>query len=584
MPRRSTRRLTRPNSSAPATAAAPVAARDATPTWLRPAILVFTGVLLLAWFAIPATDSDSWWHLKTGQFIVERHALPIPDPFAFTTYLQPPLSHGEALARDFNLTHSWLGQVIFYLAYAAAGFPGVILLRALLLSGFAALVGWIVFHRSGGLYRAIAASIAASGVAMFSTSDRPFLFTYFLLALTMAVLEYRRALWVLIPLFVIWPNLHAGFFMGWVVVGCYCAESLYQRVRGKPRADERRLWVVSVVSIMATGLNPNGFRFLEVLLAYRNSPMQAQLLEWQHPRFWEPSWYTLVLWGGLLALIFARSKARPADWLLFVLFAAASLQAVRNVTLMALIGPIVIFSYAGSSMIVRRAVEFAALAVLIGGLAYQIGYRRAFQLRAEMWPYPSGAADFLLSHHITGRLFNTYEQGGYWIWRLWPQNRVFIDGRALNETVYRDYMRIAFNADSVGGPSGEELLRRYGIDIIAMNCFQIGNGDVYLLPAALADPSQKEWKLVYHDAQAVIFMRNPPAGVPVLNSLEALGSMDEQCNTTLDHTPWQPGCARSLGLLYSRIGGTSNAVRWLATYRQYVSRPDTEVDAILRRR
>jgi hypothetical protein len=530
-------------------------------------MLALTALLLLGYFAIPATDSDTWWQLKTGQYIVQHHALTRSDPFAYTTYLKPPLSHGEALARDFNLTHSWLGQVVFYLVYSAGGFAGLILLRALLLSGFCAVVGLIVFHRTAILYRSIGAAIAAAGVAMFSTADRPYLFTYLLLAVTMAILEYRWRLWLLVPLFILWANLHPGFFLAWAMLGCYCAESLYRRWRGKPQPDDRRLWLVSAAAMLASGLNPNGFRFLEVLIAYRNSPMQSQLYEWQHPRFWEPSWYGLVLWVGLITVIVARSKLRPADLLLFVLFTAGSLQAVRNVTLMALIGPIVIFTYAGWKYAPRPAVEFAALALIAAALAGEIGWRHAFQLHAEMWQYPAGAADFLLSHHITGRLFNTYEQGGYWLWRLWPQNQVFLDGRALNETVYRDFAQVAFNP--VGGDEG--LIRQYGIDIIAMNSFQFNSGNPYLLPVSLADPSQKEWKLIYRDAQGVVFMRNPPAGVPVLDSTEIFKSMDDECSTVLDHTPWRPACAQSLAGVYNAIGRPSEAARWMATYRQYAS-------------
>ena len=528
-----------------------------------------TALLLLGWFAIPATDTDSWWHLKTGEFIVHHHALPTPDPFAYTTYLKPPLSHGEALARDFNLTHSWLGQVIFYLVFSAGGFPALILLRAFLLSAFCGVTGWIVYHRTRGLYRAVGASIAAAGVAMFSTSDRPFLFTYLLLALTTAVLEYRRRVWVLVPMFVVWANLHPGFFLGWVVAGCYCAESIWLRWRGKPQPDERRLWLVSAMAIVASGLNPNGFRVVQVLLEYRNSPMQSQLFEWQHPRFWEPSWYTFVLWVGLITLIVARSKVRPVDWLLFLLFAAASLQAVRNVTLLALIGPIVIATYAGWKFAVRPVAEFAVLALLAAGVAGEIGWRHAFQLHADMWMYPSSAADFMLSHHISGRLFNTYEQGGYWIWRLWPQNEVFIDGRALNETVYSDFTRIAFTTDAA---TREELLRQYGVEVIAMNCFQPNSGRLYILPAALADPSQTEWKLVYRDAQAVIFMRHPAQGTTVLGPQEVLAAMDDQCTDVLNHTPSQPGCANSLASLYGAIGDSSDAIRWQVIYRRYAAR------------
>src|SRR5207244_3225730 len=74
---------------------------------------------------------------------------------------------------------------------------------------------------------------------------------------------------------------------------------------------------------------------------------------------------------------------------------------------------------------------------------------RFFQLRVAQWNIPAGAADYILTHHLTGPIFNTYEQGGYLIWRVSPQTRVFIDGRSLSETVYRDYNQVLFNAGSV---------------------------------------------------------------------------------------------------------------------------------------
>lgn len=575
-PKRST------DTSASAAQPAIAKATATVPRWRRPLILGLAAVVIVGWFAIPSTDTDTWWHLKTGQYILSHHALPKPDPFAYTTYLKPPASAAEALARDFNLTHEWLAQCVFYAVYAVGGFAGLILLRALLLAGFCGLVGLIAFRRSASFYRGVSAAVVCAGVAMFSTADRPFLFTYVLLALVMAMVEYGGGWWLLPPLFAIWANLHGGFFMGWVMLGCYCAESLYLRWRGKPRAGERRLWMVTAVSIAATGLNPNGFRFLQVLIEYRNSAMQSQLFEWQHTRFWELSWYSAVLWVGAAVLLWARKKVRPVDWLLFGLFAAASIDAARNVTLMALIGPVVIASYTGGKVASRMAAEWAAAALLLAALAGEIGLRHAFELHAETWLYPVGAADFLLAHHVQGRIFNTYEEGGYLLWRLWPEQRVFIDGRALNEGVYFDARRMAFNADATGGPSGEELLRKYGIDVIVMNGFEANSGEIYLLPASLADPAQKQWKLVYSDAQAMIFMRHPAAGMPVLNSLEALDSMGQECANVLTHTPWQPRCARSLGLLLARIGDTNGALRWLTEYRRFVP-GDAEVNGVAAR-
>ena len=110
-------------------------------------------------------------------------------------------------------------------------------------------------------------------------------------------------------------------------------------------------------------------------------------------------------------------------------------------------------------------------------------------------------------------MFNTYEYGGYLIWRLWPAERTFIDGRALSESVFQDYARILYNHDASDGlPSGEDLLNRYGVQVIVMNTFEYASGPVYLLAPALADPAQTAWKLVYNDPQALVFMRTPPPG------------------------------------------------------------------------
>lgn len=120
-------------------------------------------------------------------------------------------------------------------------------------------------------------------------------------------------------------------------------------------------------------------------------------------------------------------------------------------------------------------------------------------------------ADFLIDHKVTGRLFNTYEGGSYLMWCLWPQEQVFIDGSALNETVCYDYIHMAFNADYQGGKTTDQLLDRYGVSVILMNGFDF-KGHVFWLPAALTEPSQKVWKLVYHDAKSLIYMREPRRG------------------------------------------------------------------------
>jgi hypothetical protein len=95
-----------------------------------------------------------------------------------------------------------------------------------------------------------------------------------------------------------------------------------------------------------------------------------------------------------------------------------------------------------------------------------------------------------------------------------------------------------------------------------MEGFEYFMGSIYYLPAALSDPSQKEWKLVYQDDAAMVFMRHPPPDVLPLNSLEALTSMEDQCSNHISGFPIETGCARELGKLFSTIGDPVRARKW----------------------
>ncbi|MGO9261257.1 MAG: hypothetical protein ACLQU1_33855 [Bryobacteraceae bacterium] len=552
------------NAAQPADAAQPPNA----PRWLRPVVLALAALLAFSWFSGEVGDTDTWWHLKTGQFLLQRHTLPVPDPFAYTTYTGKPMYPQEEAARCFNLTHEWLTQILFYLAYAAGGYAGLVLFRASLLAAFCGVVGWIAWRRTAGFYRSVGAAVAAASAAHIFATDRPYLVTFLLLAVTIAILESRR-FWLLPPLFLLWANLHGGFFSGWLALGAYCAASLYQRWRGSPVPGERTLWLSSGLSILLSGVNPNGFAVLPIILYYRQSPMQSSLWEWQYPNPWPPSPFSVLLVAAGILLIWKRRQVRPVDWLLYLGFGALSLMAVRNTILVALVGPMMLATYWpwGNGVAKRSlpaAAQWLAAGALLAGSLLLVASGQAFQFRAADWKFPSGAADFLLQHHISAPMFNTYELGGYLIWRLWPQEKVFIDGRALNETVYQDWQRIAFNAKADGGKGAGELLRQYGIEVILMDGFEYTSGSPYLLPAALSDPHQTEWKLVYRDRQAVVFMRHVPPDIQALPNLEALAAMETQCATYIAHDPSRPRCTLGLADLFRRIGDQPLAARWLA--------------------
>src|SRR5207253_8957841 len=100
---------------------------------------------------------------------------------------------------------------------------------------------------------------------------------------------------------------------------------------------------------------------------------------------------------------------------------------------------------------------------------------------------PIKAVEFIKSHHLTGRMLNAYDFGGYLIWTL-PEQPVFIDGRAdLFEWagVLGDFSKWATLQENPNS-----LLDKYGIDFCLVERQS---------PVAHVLPELNGWKLIYSD-------------------------------------------------------------------------------------
>src|SRR5260370_15555614 len=149
-----------PSHPASRQTAAPAPSAKPAPAWLRPVVLALAVLALFSMFTAPVGDPDTWFHLRTGAYVVQNHRLPVPDPFSWTTYLGQPAYAGEEMTRDLNLKHEWGAQVILYLVYAAGGFPALVLFKAGCMTPFTGMVGWVARRRPAPFYLAVAAAFA----------------------------------------------------------------------------------------------------------------------------------------------------------------------------------------------------------------------------------------------------------------------------------------------------------------------------------------------------------------------------------------------------------------------------------------
>jgi hypothetical protein len=574
------------SANRPAKSAAPVvthtpavreiAAPLVTPPWLRPLVVLLAASMLLIWFATEVADSDTWWHLKTGQYILQTHTLPVPDPFAFTTASAGSAYPGEEAVRHFNLTHEWLAQIIFYLVYAAGGFAGLVTFRSLLMIGVCGLVGMVAWRRSGNFYLAVAAGIATATVGTAFHSDRPFLISFILFAATIALLEYRRWLWALPPMFLFWANCHGGFFLGWGLLGAYCAEPLLARYRGRPQTGDKKLYLIGAIAIAASALNPNFLTPVIMPLLYRDSVMQRLIWEWQHTALWPLEPAQAMFFATLIVLLLAWRRVSLTDWLLFLAFALGARWAVRNVMLFGIVAPFLIAAYFPWKRALPAIAEFAAAGLLVLGIGLGVANGDILQFRAATWKYPWGAAKFLEDHRVQSRMLNSYADGGFLIWRLWPQEKVFIDGRALSDNVFKDYRNIVFN---MAGADARQLLNKYGIEVIVLDGFEFTSGEPFRLVPVLGLSTPVEWHLVYWDDTATVFMRHPAPDMQLLPNGFAINSMEAQCEKYIGHDPLHPKCARGLGSVYLQLNDNARARKWFAYYLNHAVEADPEAQA-----
>ena len=156
-------------------------------------------------------DTDFYWHLTYGQWIVDHRAIPPFDSFSWTFAGQP-----------YQLTQ-WLGEAMMGLAYQMAGLDGTKLLSVLLAAitiGFAWLAARRYVHTAAAFGLAVMCNLV-----QIVTPMRPQLFSFALLAvaayMVVSFVDTRRVRYLAgYPLMMAaWVNLHGGFIVGLILIG-----------------------------------------------------------------------------------------------------------------------------------------------------------------------------------------------------------------------------------------------------------------------------------------------------------------------------------------------------------------------------
>ncbi len=550
---------------------------------VRGALLAATllGVASIALSSL--TAFDFWWYLASGERILATGSVPTTDPFSYTAEGRPWINH------------MWATQVLFTLLWEHGGRLALIALKtALVVATFAVI---LVTMRARGVPPLMAAAVtllaAWTGAGFWHA--RPQTFTYFFMAILAWLLrpgwEERRITLVLVPaLVVVWVNLHAGFMMAGVmiaVIGLGTALPLLLD-RERRRAGWRVVGLTGVLGLaagVASLANPFGIRaILFPLEVVHSVPFMTSTIEWFPPNFHHSGFRPLELMLLLLFPAFAwgRSRLTAADVGLILVFAHLGLTSVRHVPLFAVVAAAPLAdALQGALMSVRRVdwgghrdrvrrrlpsigpaltAPAAPLAAAAGLLVVVVsaywaamapGPANPVRLDLAESRYPSRTMTFIREHQLPPPLFSVYAWGGYELWRLYPEYRMFIDGRThvYGPDVLKDFLEVT-NV----GPRWQGVLDKWQVQTI-----------LALRPSALTETllAQGGWRLVFTEREAVVFVRDTDANRPLLARLDRLSREapgDGAPETALEHRGRRVG-AVAAALAAGRRGSRVEAVR-----------------------
>jgi hypothetical protein len=521
--------------------------------------LLFFAYIFGVNMSYPFEDPDLWWHLKTGEYVVNNWEVPDEDPFAYTT----PRPLDEAKKR--GMRAQWLGQVLLYTPYRLAGLTGVGVLRNfLILLPMLVLFSWL-YARRAGPWTALAVVVFPTlllSEKLYYTFERPQGFSFTLALVLVILLERLRSktgkeggrsfdfsYWLIPLTMALWANIHAGFIVGNVTIMIFLAgeafRSGFHLLRGsRDKGLRPAFFIVCLAAIAASFLNPNGYHLffnylsgliMKFLSGFLGAPgagggagqwVGKTVLEYRPlMHFYENLGYkwllsywvfTGLVYLVLLAKYWIRRSVDVTELMVVSFFVFFSNYYIRGLMFALTVLPF----YVGKSLlefrlpelrykVLLRGVVASLVAVSLGFFAYE--YRRQpMSFKPGITPrwvspfYPSGLVTFVKATKPEGPIYNYYTWGGFLIWSLYPDYQVFVDGRALHNPVNEQ-------ADSIlkTESNWRFMLEAYNVNTIMIPVVWRETGRIIPLAVTLAFDDQ--WRLIYRDINSVLFIKNVPA-------------------------------------------------------------------------
>jgi hypothetical protein len=520
------------------------------PSWIHFALpsvtdLIFILVLALLSYSVLSArllgDAGIGWHIRNGELMLRTHTVTRADPFSYTMSGRPWLAW------------EWLYDAIIGVVHQSLGLNGVVFFTALVIALTFVLTFRILLARGSLLQISVALLLLAMGAAMIHFLARPHVLSWLFTVIWFQVLDSaevapenrRRLLWLPL-LMLLWVNLHGGFLFGLALLGLDWLAGMVRYLRtGTEGRQGAAAWVkqlsaMGALSFLATFANPYGYRLHAHIYRYlSNRFLMNHIDEFRSPDFHgvAQECFAVLLVITIVALAAARAKIRPSQ-LLVILFASYSgLYASRNlpvasILLVLVAGPMLsgaVRDAANSAELPDRTRNFLSrcssfalrmgnlelslrghlwpVAAVIFGLFVciqhgRVGSHQLMNAHFDVKKFPVAAVQVIAERGIHEPIFSLDSWGGYFIYRLYPEMKVFVDDRhdLYGEQFLREYLTAIRLA-----PGWDQVLDGKRVNWVLMP------GDSTL--ANMLKETHR-WRIIYADDVAVLLEREEGVAGP----------------------------------------------------------------------
>jgi hypothetical protein len=485
---------------------------------------LFYGTLLIFLFLaeffhpITAINVDLGRHLLLGKIIVATHHVPHTN---LLSYSYPNFPY---------INSSWLTEVVYYLLFATGGFTLLLFINTLII---AIAFGLLVYKaiKKNGLTLATLFSITLYLLLLGLRCDiRPEVMSMVCLSLFMFFLyqvregKNKTLLFFLIPIELVWVNLHIYFFVGPLLLLLFLLDHL---VTHRFIFAYAKVYLVSLAgTLIVTLINPNGINGAEfpfmVLNNYglpviENQSIPTLFALYHSPEIILPLIAIVILFS---LLILARKNTELLDWFLAIVFSLAALFIFRNIVLF-VFATFIPFSKQLNYLVTKYHPLFKKTPSILTSFLYVLSITFlllfitesistngfGFGVRAT----GEKAADFLINNKIPGPFYNNFDIGDYLAYRFYPQ-RVFVENRpeAYPANFFQNFYLPMQNNPEIF----DEIAREYRFNAVVISYWDNtpwGNTLLHYLVI------HSQYKLVYLDSYTIILLADTPANHTVIS-------------------------------------------------------------------